>query len=1079
MAQIFDSVNLAECTYSLNTNLFPFTTDKINDIIEVAFVAAAVLFIFSILGLSQQESARAGNWFGIIGMLIACLAQFVKTGLYSLMSSIEGINDLYYVWWIPVVAIILGIFVGAWMALTVAMTGMPQMVGLLNAFGGLAAACESIGLYFSSYAGMSMEGAPMPVENSRLQMAFLIIGLFVGLMTFSGSVIACLKLSGTIKNVNIPAKMFFNIVFYVLIIAFMLLTGWTSYYNVGCGESNGYYTVDWFPESQLNWLYMLGLIIVSLVYGIFFVVPIGGADMPVVISVLNAFSGISCTMAGFMISNTILIITGSIVASSGTILSYIMCQAMNRSLMNVLAGGFGEGSGPKKAKKADEPERPHFPIEAAGVADYLWSAKKVLIVPGYGMAVAHAQYPVAELTSILRAAGKDVKFGIHPVAGRLPGHMNVLLAEANVPYNIVLEMDEVNPTMSDVDVVLVIGANDTVNPAAETDPESAIAGMPVIRVWESKRVIVFKRSMSKGYADVSNPLFFYENSNMFFGDAKKTTQELVDILREKSKTIAAGSSHEMKAVTGPVVEAFNPEEFPTTKTVGVPLETGEEETRVAITPDAAIKLRKLGFQVNIEQNAGNGVKILPAEYERVGVKILTREELFSTSDIIIKINEPTNEEKALLHENQVLISYASPAQHTDDLKELAAKGVSWLAMDCVPRTTTAQKLDSLSSMGKISGYRAVIEACDNFEGFFAPQITAAGKFAPAKVLIIGAGVAGLEAVGAAKSLGADVRCFDTREVCKEQVESMGGTFLLLDFAKNESGEGAGGYAKTMSPEYIAAEMELFKKQASECDIIISTAAIPGKRAPILVKKEAVDVMKTGSVIVDLAARTGGNCELTEPGKKIVYNGITIVGYKQLPCRMGRIASEMYANNIFRLLEQMGGAKDFKISFDDDVIRAMTVAHEKVVTYPPPAPVGPPPQKLVHKKTMTKSVSVLPQQNLSDGVRRTLAVLVLIVILALCGVFLPSSLNSQLMIFALSCVVGYNSIWGVAPSLHTPLMSVTNAISGIVVLGGMSQMLDKLASVSIWFSVAAIFLSAINIGGGFIVTKRMLDMFQAK
>lgn len=962
------------------------------------------------------------------------------------------------------------------MALTVAMTGMPQMVGLLNAFGGLAAALESIALYFSKFAGYQNDDT-LTLGESRLQMAFLLIGLFVGLVTFSGSIIACLKLNNTIRNVNIKGKMFWNILIYIIILALMILTGLSSYYYVDCGEYQGVYAST-LPESEYNWLYMLGFIIISLVYGVYFVVPIGGADMPVVISVLNAFSGISCTMAGFMMKNSILIITGAIVASSGTILSYIMCQAMNRSLMNVLAGGFGEGSAPKKAK-SEEPQRPHFPIDAAGVADYLWNAKNILIVPGYGMAVAHAQYPVAELTNILRSAGKNVRFGIHPVAGRLPGHMNVLLAEANVPYNIVLEMEEVNPTMSENDVVLAIGSNDTINPAAETDPESSIAGMPVIRVWESKRTIVIKRSMKTGYADVQNPLFFYENTNMYFGDAKKAVQDVVDLLREKSKTIEAGTSHEMKAITGPVVEEFKPEEFPTFKTVGVPLETGEEETRVAVTPNVAIKLRKLGFKVLVEEGAGDGTKILPAEYTRVGVEIVSHADIYAKSDIIVKINEPTAEDRALLREGQVLISYASPAQHPDELKELADKGVSWLAMDMVPRTTTAQKLDSLSSMGKISGYRAVIEACNNYEGFFAPQITAAGKYQPAKVLIIGSGVAGLEAIGAAKSLGADVRCFDTREVCKEQVESMGGTFLVLDYAKNESGEGAGGYAKTMSDEYIAAEMELFKQQAAECDIIISTAAIPGKRAPILLKKEAVDVMKTGSVIVDLAARTGGNCELTQPGKKIVYNGITIIGYKQLPCRMGRIASEMYANNIFRLLEEMGGGEKFKVDFNDEIIRAMTVAHEKAVTYPPPAPVGPPPQKLTHKKTMTKSVSVLPQQNLPDGWRRAISVILLVVLLLLSAFFLPASFNAQLMIFALACVVGYNSIWGVAPALHTPLMSVTNAISGVVILGGIAQLLEKFNGVALWFSFAAILFSAVNIGGGFIVTQRMLQMFQAK
>ena len=370
----------------------------------------------------------------------------------------------------------------------------------------------------------------------------------------------------------------------------------------------------------------------------------------------------------------------------------------------------------------------------------------------------------------------------------------------------------------------------------------------------------------------------------------------------------------------------------------------------------------------------------------------------------------------------------------------------------------------------------MIEASSAYQGFFAPQITAAGKFDPCKMLIIGAGVAGLEAIGAAKALGADVRCFDTRSVCKEQVESMGGTFLDLKVPVKESGEGVGGYAKVMSPEYIAAEMDLFLDQAKQCNVIISTAAVPGRRAPILLKREHVEAMKSGSVIVDLAARTGGNCELTKPGEVIVHNGVTIIGYKQLPCRMSRIASEMYANNIFRLLEHMGEAKNFKIDTSDDIIRSMLVCNEGEVTYPPkdinaPAPVKP----VVHKTT--KSVAILPQQTLSDNARRAIAVVVLFVLLLIVGAFLPPTFTTQLMVFALACVVGYNSIWNVTPALHTPLMSVTNAISGVVILGALFQAIDPLDSLSFWISMFAIVFSAINIGGGFYVTRRMLDMFK--
>lgn len=909
-------------------------------------------------------------------------------------------------------------------------------------------------------------------SEAVIQIVFMELGIFIGIVTFVGSVAACYKLDGKLKTPHFNGFAVVNAILMIISIVLMVLGGLTAFFDKEVR--------DFFPpvmDLSWGWVFNIILVVVAGIYGYCFVLPIGGADMPVVISVLNAFSGISGCTAGFMLQDNLLIITGAIVASSGAILSYIMCLSMNRSLMSVLAGGFGEGSSKAPAKKEgkSEPEKPHFPIKPEAVAEKLMDAKRVLIVPGYGMAVGHAQHAVAEMTNILISVGKRVEFGIHPVAGRLPGHMNVLLAEANVPYNIVHSMEEVNPTMKENDITLVIGANDTVNPAAENDPTSAIAGMPVIRVWESRQVVVFKRSMGKGYSDVENPLFFFENTNMCFGDAKQTVEAIVTELKEKTKN-AEKISADAVAAAMQQEEEFDFKAYETKMTVGIPKEVGEEETRVAMTPNAAINLRKMGFKVVIEEGAGEGSMFTREEYEKVGVEIVSAEEVFSMSDVIVKLNEPLPNEIKMLREGQVLVSYASPAQNPDMLKAVADKNVQWLAMDSVPRTTTAQKLDSLSSMGKIAGYRAVIEACSAYQGFFAPQITAAGKFDPCKMLIIGAGVAGLEAIGAAKALGADVRCFDTRSVCREQVESMGGTFLDLKVASTESGEGKGGYAKVMSKEYIDAEMALFLAQAKECNVIISTAAIPGQRAPILLKREHVEAMKTGSVIVDLAARTGGNCELTQPGEVVVHKGVTIIGYKQLPCRMSRIASEMYANNIFRLLEHMGKAQDFKIDVSDDIIRSMLVCNGGAVTYPPKDVSAPPPSKPIVKKT-TKSVAVLPQQSLSDNARRAIAVIAMFVVLLVVGFFLPPTFTSQLMVFALACVIGYNSIWNVTSSLHTPLMSVTNAISGVVILGALFQAIDPFNSISFWISLVAILFSAINIGGGFYITRRMLDMFK--
>ena len=510
------------------------------------------------------------------------------------------------------------------------------------------------------------------------------LGIFIGIVTFVGSIVACMKLDGK-KFKKLPAQSTWNTIFVIIAVILMVLSGLSSYFD-DCVR-------EYFPGvlhvEKYGVVFNILLILISALYGYYFVVPIGGSDMPVVISVLNTFSGVSGCTAGFMLQNSMLIITGAIVASSGAILSCIMCLSMNRSLLSVLAGGFGETADKKETKAEAKEEKPHFPIKPEGVAEMLLDANKIMIVPGYGMAAGHAQHAVSEMTTILTSIGKTVSFGIHPVAGRLPGHMNVLLAEANVPYNIVFEMDEVNPSMSENDVCLVIGANDTVNPAAENDPQSAIAGMPVIRVWESKHVVVFKRSMNKGYADVENPMFFFENTNMCFGNAKDTIESIVSVLREKAKSLEKQVAGGLTTVAKKE-EEFDYSQYETFMTVGVPKEIGEEETRVSITPTAAIKIRKLGFRVIMEEGAGDGAKFSPEEYEKVGVELVSREEVFRQADIVLQLNEPLPEELEMLHSKQILVSYASPAQNAELLKTAASKGLIWLAMDNVPRITTAQ-----------------------------------------------------------------------------------------------------------------------------------------------------------------------------------------------------------------------------------------------------------------------------------------------------------------------------------------------------------------------------------------------------
>lgn len=458
-------------------------------IVTAAYIVAAILFIFSLAGLSKHETSRQGNIYGIVGMAIALIATILgpQTGNIG---------------WI-LVAMVVGGAIGMRLARRVEMTEMPQLVAILHSFVGLAAVLVGYNSYLDHAPGI------VPVmENIHLTEVFL--GVFIGAVTFTGSVVAFGKLQGKIssKPLMLPHRHKLNLL--ALVVSLVLLFRFV-------GSASG--------GTQTFALVLMTLI--ALAFGWHLVASIGGADMPVVVSMLNSYSGWAAAAAGFMLSNDLLIVTGALVGSSGAILSYIMCKAMNRSFISVIAGGFGSDGGPSTAS---EEVGEYREINANETAELLKSSGSVIITPGYGMAVAQAQYPVAEITARLRALGVKVRFGIHPVAGRLPGHMNVLLAEAKVPYDIVLEMDEINDDFSDTDTVLVIGANDTVNPAAQDDPHSPIAGMPVLEVWKAQNVIVFKRSMNTGYAGVQNPLFFKENTQMLFGDAKQSVEDILKAL---------------------------------------------------------------------------------------------------------------------------------------------------------------------------------------------------------------------------------------------------------------------------------------------------------------------------------------------------------------------------------------------------------------------------------------------------------------------------------------------------------------------------------------------------------------------
>ena len=507
--------------------------------------------------------------------------------------------------------------------------------------------------------------------------------------------------------------------------------------------------------------------------------------------------------------------------------------------------------------------------------------------------------------------------------------------------------------------------------------------------------------------------------------------------------------------------------------IGVPKEIHAGERRVATTPDVATQLIKLGYDIAIERGAGEAASYSDAAYEAAGCEIVSSaKDIWKDSDIILKVRGPEGKEPGRLKANQTLISFLWPAQNPKLLEKLTSTGATVLAMDSVPRISRAQKMDALSSMANIGGYRAIVEAAQHFGRFFTGQITAAGKVPPAKVMVIGAGVAGLAAIGAAKSMGAIVRAFDTRPEVKEQVESMDAEFLMLDF-DDEDGSGEGGYAKTMSDEFIKAEMALFAEQAKEVDIIITTALIPGRPAPELITADMVRSMKDGSVIVDLAAEQGGNCELTQPEKVVQIDGVTIIGYTDLPSRLATQASQLYGTNLRHMLTDMTPEKDGQIVVDmeDEAIRGATVCKDGETTWPPPAPklsAAPP-------KSEPEPAPVVAEEKPSVAGPIIATAIGGLALLGL-GAVAPADFMAHFTVFVLACFVGYMVIWNVKPALHTPLMSVTNAISSIIVIGALLQ-IGSANNTIMWIAALTILITSINIAGGFGVTHRMLDMFR--
>ncbi|MCV3273933.1 Re/Si-specific NAD(P)(+) transhydrogenase subunit alpha [Roseobacter sinensis] len=520
--------------------------------------------------------------------------------------------------------------------------------------------------------------------------------------------------------------------------------------------------------------------------------------------------------------------------------------------------------------------------------------------------------------------------------------------------------------------------------------------------------------------------------------------------------------------------------------IGTPKETFEGEARVAMTPESAAQLQKLGHECIIEAGAGEKAGFADADYKAAGVEIAkTAAALWKTADVVAKVRVPDEAEMKRLRDGQTLISFFSPVADEAKMQAAAKKGATVIAMEMIPRISRAQKMDALSSMANIAGYRAVIEAGNNFGRFFTGQITAAGKVPPAKVLVVGAGVAGLAAIGTSTSLGAITYAFDVRPEVAEQVESMGAEFVYLDFEEEQQdGSASGGYASVSSPEFREAQLAKFRELAPDMDIVITTALIPNREAPELWTEDMVKSMKPGSVIVDLAAEKGGNCKLTVADEKIVTeNGVTIIGYTDFPSRMGTQASSLYATNIRHLLADLTPEKDGVINhnMEDDVIRGATIAHAKEVTFPPPPPkvaaIAAAPKKEAPKELTPEEKKARELEAFKTQTRNQVGLLAIggALVLAV-GLVAPASFMQHFIVFVLSVFIGFQVIWGVAHSLHTPLMAVTNAISSIIILGALIQIGSN--SLLITFLAAiSVFMAAINIFGGFLVTRRMLAMFQ--
>lgn len=1065
-------------------------------LLNAIYLFSSVCFIFCLRGLSDHKTSRRGNLLGCVGIVTAILVTFNQVGFgfrYGLFAII----------------IIPAIILGYYIAKSVSMVQMPQLVALFHGFVGLAALLVS----FSKFHSFSF----LSSEMNTLHLLELFVGTFIAAITFTGSLVAAGKLSEVLENksLKLKAKKLINVVSIVLI------------------TTLGYYFINSDVLSTKTACLYTSLVI-ELFLGFHLTASIGGGDMPVVISVLNSYSGFSTAINGFLLNNSLLITSGSLIGSSGAILSYIMCVGMNRHIGNIILGGWDDEESIEYVKEKQSKKDVNT-ITSKFVADAIINAKKVVIIPGYGVAVSKCQRELADIANILKAKKVDVVFAIHPVAGRMPGHLNVLLAEANVPYQIVKEMEDVNPTIATADIILVVGANDIVNPSTY-DASSKIYGMPVIEAWKGKKVVVLKRSLATGYSHIDNPLFYYPNTYILFGDAKLTTNQILNVLNdyithksilETVDTKKVGSIEMMEkqseaipelddsSSTDNVKDKIDEEEYPKARKI-LGLIRGEEKYEtdstpgtsntilVPLTPKFIPRLKKMGFRVLVEMDIGTNILIYNEEYLKFGAELSTRENILKACNIIIKVDPPTPDLINEISDNTVFISYIWPGINQTLLESMVRnkqkQNITFLAIDEVPRSTRAQKLDIRSSMSNLQGYRAILEAFFILPKFSKSSTTAAGKIKPAKVFVIGAGVAGLQAIVTAKSLGAIVFAHDTRLSTEEEIKSCGGIFIKVPKVENKS---TGPYATTMSEEYNQLQKQIFKKVIKRCDVVICSASIPGKTSPKLVTTDMIKLMKPGSVAVDLATEFGdkennwgGNIECSQSNKNIIVNGVHILGRDKIERNMPIQASDLFSMNIINLLEEMGGGLQFNVDMNNDIIKSLVVVKNGIILYNA--------SKTVEKLDKSESVFAIKKEDIFDDsedvidiserekdiskgptlIQRIfasdafffLSLFAILVMICIFGSFLSIKDLHHVSLFVFSLIIGYHSVWSVTPALHTPLISVTNALSGVIIIGSMIEYGSGIQELSTFLSAIATFLAALNLSGGFYVTKRMLDMF---